>query len=185
MIGLGSTQQYSQASSLLNRSDSVSEWVTDKHNQWSDSGPIKKNKKRKELRCKKRTILCMMFCRRNVYIAWIGAHPTDSAAMRHFFLHTWVMLIDSLYSSLQFSTFLFSRFEMFFFFFKVWVFKCYSRLLTCFLLNIVDVNLLLKEYLFLIYFPWMDYRMGVELERVSYQKPSLLGWAVVTTTLGE
>ena len=46
MIGLGSTQQYSQASSLLNRSESVSEsvsqWVTDKHNQWSDSGPIKK-----------------------------------------------------------------------------------------------------------------------------------------------
>ena len=117
---------------------------------------LKKNKKRKELRCKKRTILCMRFCRRNVYIAWIGAHPTDSTAMRHFFLHTWVMLIDSLYSSLQFSTFLFSRFEMFFFFFKVWVFKCYSRLLTCFLLNIVDVNLLLKEYLFLIYFPWMD-----------------------------
>ena len=109
---------------------------------------LKKNKKRKELRCKKRTILCMRFCRRNVYIAWIGAHPTDSTAMRHFFLHTWVMLIDSLYSSLQFSTFLFSRFEMFFFFFKVWVFKCYSRLLTCFLLNIVDVNLLLKKYLF-------------------------------------
>ena len=77
---------------------------------------LKKNKKRKELRCKKRTILCRMFCRRNVYIAWIGAHPTDSTAMRHFFLHTWVMLIDSLYSSLQFSTFLFSRFEMFFFF---------------------------------------------------------------------
>ena len=108
---------------------------------------LKKDKKRKELRCKKRTILCVMFCRRNVYIAWIGAHPTDSTAMRHFFLHTWVMLIDSLYSSLQFSTFLFSRFEMFFFF-KVWVFKCYSRLLTCFLLNIVDVNLLLKKYLF-------------------------------------
>ena len=65
---------------------------------------LKKNKKRKEPRCKKRTILCRMFCRRNVYIAWIGAHPTDSTAMRHFFLHTWVMLIDSLYSSLQFST---------------------------------------------------------------------------------
>ena len=47
MIGLGSTQQYSQASSLLNSSESVSEsvseWVTDKHNQWLDSGPIKNN----------------------------------------------------------------------------------------------------------------------------------------------
>ena len=46
MIGLGSTQQYSQASSLLNSSESVSEsvsqWVSDKHNQWSDSGPIKR-----------------------------------------------------------------------------------------------------------------------------------------------
>ena len=63
---------------------------------------LKKNKKRKELICKKRTILCMMFCRRNIYIAWIGAHPTDSTAMRHFFLHTWVMLIDSLY--IQFFT---------------------------------------------------------------------------------
>ena len=70
----------------------------------SSAKAFKKKKKRKELRCKKRTILCMMFCRRNVYIAWIGAHPTDSTAMRHFFLHTWVMLIDSLYSSLQFST---------------------------------------------------------------------------------
>ena len=31
----------------------------------------------------------------------------------------------------------------------------------------------------------MNYKMGVELERVSYQKPSPLGLAVVTTTLGE
>ena len=41
MIRLGSTQQYSQASSLLNSSDSVREWVSDKGKQWSDSGPIK------------------------------------------------------------------------------------------------------------------------------------------------
>ena len=37
----------SNKSSLLNRSESVSqwvsEWVTDKHCQWSDSGPIKSN----------------------------------------------------------------------------------------------------------------------------------------------
>ena len=33
----------SQQSSLLNRSQSVSQWVSDKHSQWSDSGPIKMN----------------------------------------------------------------------------------------------------------------------------------------------
>ena len=32
----------SNQSSLLNRSQSVREGVTDKHNQWSDSGPIKR-----------------------------------------------------------------------------------------------------------------------------------------------
>ena len=33
----------SHQSSLLNRTELVREWVTDKHCQWSDSGPIKTN----------------------------------------------------------------------------------------------------------------------------------------------
>ena len=64
----------------------------------------KRKDKSRDAKSEQYCAICMMFCLRNVYIAWIGAHPTDSTAMRHFFLHTWVMLIDSLYSSLQFST---------------------------------------------------------------------------------
>ena len=39
------TQHHSQASGLLNGSQWVSQLVSDKHSQWSESGPIKMNRR--------------------------------------------------------------------------------------------------------------------------------------------